>query len=74
MDSGWTLERRARQSALIRTWKPWEKSTGPRSAKGKAKTARNGFTGGQRGQLRELTKAVSQLLRKQRSALAKARG
>lgn len=35
MNNGWTAERRARQSALIRTWKPWEQSTGPRTDEGK---------------------------------------
>ena len=36
MANGWTPERRARQSALIRNWRPWEKSTGPKTEKGKA--------------------------------------
>ena len=63
--NGWTPERRARQAELIRTWQPWEKSTGPRSAEGKARTARNGFKGGHRAMLRELNEA----LREQRHAL-----
>lgn len=37
----WTVESRARQAALIRTWRPWTRSTGPRSAEGKAISARN---------------------------------
>ena len=41
MSNGWTPERRARQAALIRTWRPWEKSTGPRTAEGKAQAATN---------------------------------
>ncbi len=41
MGSGWTPERRARQAALIRTWKPWAQSTGPRTAEGKAQAAEN---------------------------------
>ena len=32
----WTKERRERQAELIRTWKPWTRSTGPRTAAGKA--------------------------------------
>jgi hypothetical protein len=40
MANGWTSERKARQSALIRRWKPWEKSTGPKSPEGKARVAR----------------------------------
>ena len=37
----WTPEARARQSALIRAWKPWEVSTGPRTAQGKATASMN---------------------------------
>lgn len=59
MANGWTPERRARQAALIRTWRPWEKSTGPRSEEGKARTARNAFKGGHRAELRELARLVN---------------
>ena len=41
MGNGWTPERRARQAALIRTWRPWAQSTGPRTAEGKAQAAAN---------------------------------
>lgn len=41
MANGWTPERRARQAALIRTWKPWERSTGAKTATGKARSSRN---------------------------------
>lgn len=37
----WTAEERAKQAALIRVWQPWDKSTGPTSAAGKAKAALN---------------------------------
>ncbi|MBU0858453.1 MAG: hypothetical protein KJ667_00815 [Alphaproteobacteria bacterium] len=37
----WTPERRAAQSARIRAHRPWEKSTGPRTASGKARAAQN---------------------------------
>ena len=69
MANGWTPERRARQAALIRSWRPWEKSTGPRSAEGKARTARNGFKGGHRETLRELARVLNEALREQREAL-----
>ncbi len=69
MANGWTPERRARQAALIRTWRPWERSTGPRTDEGKVRTARNGFKGGQWRELRELVKAMNALLREQREAL-----
>lgn len=39
--NGWTPERRARQAELIRSWRPWEQSTGPRTIKGKAKASAN---------------------------------
>ena len=41
MANGWTPERRARQAALIRNWRPWERSTGARTATGKARSSRN---------------------------------
>ncbi|PNG46568.1 hypothetical protein WDL1CHR_04884 [Variovorax sp. WDL1] len=54
--NGWTPERRARQAAAIRAWRPWEKSTGPRTEAGKAKVSRNADRGGQRAFLREVRK------------------
>jgi hypothetical protein len=63
--NGWTLERRARQSALIHTWRPWEKTTGPKTPQGKAKTSRNAYKGGTRVRLRE----PARLLREQGEAL-----
>lgn len=56
MANGWTPERRARQAELIRNWRPWERSTGPRTTEGKARVARNGYKGGEREALRELAK------------------
>jgi hypothetical protein len=46
MANGWTLERRERQAALIRTWRPWERSTGPRSEVGKAMASQNSYKHG----------------------------
>ena len=37
----WTPERRVRQAALLRRLQPWRKSTGPRTASGKARTSQN---------------------------------
>jgi len=48
--AAWTPERRAKQAELIRQLKPWEKSTGPRTAKGKAKASRNSRKHGMRSQ------------------------
>jgi hypothetical protein len=41
MANGWTPERRARQAELIRSWRPWERSTGPRTVEGMAISAAN---------------------------------
>lgn len=38
---GWSKERRAAQAARCRAQKPWVKSTGPKTAKGKIISARN---------------------------------
>jgi len=44
--NGWTAERRKRQSESIKRWQPWRKSTGPKTAKGKAIVARNAYRHG----------------------------
>ena len=59
MASSWTPERRARQAALIRTWKPWQKATGPRTPDGKATASRNAYKGGHWLMLRELSRMVN---------------
>src|SRR5437879_1466230 len=69
MANGWTCERRERQAALIRVWKPWEQSTGPRTVEGKARTSRNGFKGGVRQEMLELTRCMNAWLREHRQAL-----
>lgn len=43
--AAWTPERRAKQAAAIRRWKPWNKSTGPRTKEGKARSSRNADKG-----------------------------
>lgn len=69
MANGWTQERRERQSLLIRTWRPWEKTTGPKTPEGKAKVSRNAYTGGAWREARQLTKEMNALLREQRDAV-----
>jgi len=54
MANGWTPERRARQAELIQQWRPWEQSTGPKSAEGKVTVSRNVWKGGVRPLLKEL--------------------
>ena len=66
---GLTLERRVKQAALIRNWKPWAQSTGPRTAEGKAVASRNAFKGGHRAKLRELARELDAVLCEQRNAL-----
>lgn len=58
MAKGWTSERRAKQSALIRQWRPWEKSTGPKTEEGKKRSAMRGYKGGNRQMIGALAKAL----------------
>jgi hypothetical protein len=58
MASGWTPERRAQQSIAIRRWRPWERSTGPRTSECKAAVCRNAFKGGSRTTLRQLARLL----------------
>ena len=74
MANRWTPERRARQAALIRTLRPWEYSTGPRTAQGKARTARNGDKGGAWRVERDMLRALSRALKAQRQALTECGG
>ena len=53
-----TPEHRALRAELIRKWKPWEKSTGPKSAEGKRRAAMRGYKGGNRQMLRDLSDAL----------------
>lgn len=64
--NGWTPERRRKHSEAIHRWKPWEKSTGPKTDEGKAVSSQNGFRGGRRPALR----ALSRVLGDQRSVLS----
>ena len=49
-----TAEHRALRAKLIRQWKPWGKSTGPKSAAGKVRVSRNAYKGGMRAILKEV--------------------
>ena len=69
MANGWTDERKARQAQAIRRWRPWERSTGPRTRAGKARVSRNAYRGGARQTLRELARQLNALLRDQRAVL-----
>lgn len=69
MSKGWTSERRAQQSAAIRRWQPWVKSTGPCTPDGKARAARNADKGGRWRETRELFKLLNQTMRQQKEML-----
>jgi len=43
--SAWTAERRIAQACNIQKWRPWGKSTGPRSLKGKEQSKMNSSKG-----------------------------
>lgn len=69
MATGWTEERRARQAEAIKRWRPWEKSTGPTSAEGKAASSRNAFRGAERDAIRSALRDLREVLREQRAVL-----
>lgn len=55
-----TAEHRALRAELIRRWKPWKQSTGPKSPEGKEKAAMRGFKGATRPLVRALARALKQ--------------
>jgi hypothetical protein len=66
MAKGWTPERKAAQRAAIYRWRPWEKSTGPKTPHGKGIVSRNAWKGGHRsrvleGELRALREIIEQM-------------
>jgi hypothetical protein len=66
----WTIEERQRQAALIRNWRPWEQSTGPKTPEGKAAASENARKHGLRSaewienekRFKELLRRCGQLL------------
>lgn len=53
MSKSWTPEQRAAAAQRIHEWKPWERSTGPRTAEGKAISAMNRYQGAKQKVARE---------------------
>jgi hypothetical protein len=47
--------------AAILTWQPWKHSTGPKSASGRARVARNAWAGGSRAAMRLLARRIAAL-------------
>jgi hypothetical protein len=67
MSHGWTPERRRKQSEAIQRWRPWEKTTGPRTIKGKAVLSVNAVKHGMRSAgNREMERLIAQLSRIER--------
>lgn len=67
---GWSEERRVRHAAAIRRWKPWLKSTGPRTAAGKSRSAKNALRHGDRTQAARAMRAALVLQNRFLSGLA----
>lgn len=63
----WTEAQKARQRLLIQSWKPWEKSTGPKTVAGKKKVSRNAYSGGLWVQLRFLSKCVTAIIKREKA-------
>jgi len=59
MTVSWTPECRKKQSEAKRRWKPWEKSTGPKTEKGKGRSSQNALKHGMRSA--EMRKVESEL-------------
>jgi hypothetical protein len=65
----WTPEQRQRQRELIQRWKPWEKSTGAKTVRGKSKSSKNAVKNGESVKIRQFIKEVNRLLREHRKLL-----
>ena len=63
----WTAEERLKQSQLIQNWQPWNKSTGARTAEGKAISSRNAHKGG----IRSICKNMNVLFRDYKAMMKK---
>lgn len=50
-----------RQSEAIRNWRPWEKSTGPRTPEAKPRSSQNRFAGAMHPLLRKLARVLTDL-------------
>lgn len=63
--NGWDDARKAKQRKAIHRWRPWEKSTGPKTGEGKLTVSRNALKHGQRSQAAiQQEKAIRRLLKR----------
>ena len=60
----WTPEQRARQSAAIHRWKPWQQSTGAKTPEGKKISGQNAVNYSMREVLREMARVNRALIPK----------
>jgi hypothetical protein len=65
----WTPEERLKQSKAIRSWKPWERSTGAKSPQGKAISSKNAFKTGDSVYVRQLIKQMNRILKEQKNLI-----
>lgn len=65
----WTIEQRQRQRELIQLWKPWTKSTGAKTSKGKKRSSQNAYKTGKSLEIRELFKYLNKLLKDQKDLI-----
>jgi hypothetical protein len=56
--NGSTAPRKAKQAMLIQQGRPWEGSTGPRTAEGEVKTSQNAYKGGTWLLMRDLARRL----------------
>ena len=63
LTKGWTDERRAAYSRMMRARKAWEHSTGPRTTEGKTRASRNAVGNGCRQRLDAELAPVEALMR-----------
>ena len=65
----WTPEQRQRQRELIQRWKPWEKSTGAKTAEGKKRSSQNSLKTGNSLEIRDVIRQLNKLLKDQKELL-----
>ena len=65
----WTEERRQEQRDRINAVKPWLKSTGAKTAAGKATVSRNAYKGGIASNINELVKQANAIFKEQKEAI-----
>jgi hypothetical protein len=53
-----------KQAKAIRRWRPWEHSTGPRTAEGKARSSMNAWKGGERQILRAFARLLGRVVQR----------